>query len=428
MAESLSASRANAAVVISTDADFRETLASTLDQDEGEMEVALEIDAPYPEIGDRQLEEIRQLDPSVIFLDLESEPEVGLRFAQFLMDEEMADALVGAGTEANPEVLLSAMQAGILEFLPKPVTPDSVVEALRRLERKMGKRDSEEREPGRLISVFSAKGGSGATAVATNLAVELHRLSRKRTLLVDLDLELGETALLLDMDPRFSIVDLIRNFHRVDAGLLASYIERHESGVDLLSAPYEPVDFEAVSGEQLGQILDFLKARYDYLVADVPKTFNPVTLTAFRHTDDLILLTNPDLQSLRNITRSRALLQKVNPSERGDWMRLVVNRWERNQLIPLREIEETLGMQVYAKIENDYRAVMQSINEGEPVVLGREGDSEFARGIRQLGEKLTGISSDRQTEGGILQRLMRAFRRRLGAGGVSKPSEVTTSG
>lgn len=415
------------AVVISTDVDFRETLAAALDGYEGDLRVEMELPVSYPDIGDAELDRLRELRPAVVFLDLESEPQVGLRFAQFLMDEDLADALVGAGTETSPEVLLSAMQAGILEFLPKPVTPDSVVAAVRRLERKTGRRAAveEEQEPGRLVSIFSAKGGTGGTYVATNLAVEIHRLTRQRTLLVDLDLELGETALLLDMNPKFSVVDLLRNFHRVDAGLLASYIERHDSGVELLSAPYEPVDFEAVSGERVGQVLEFLKQRYDYIVADVPKTFNPVTLTAFRHTDDLLLLTTADLQALRNCTRALPLLKKVGAERRDEWLRVVVNRYESGQVITLGEVRKTLDMDVSATVRNDYRAVMEAINEGKPAVLDQE--SKHAADIRSLAEELTGISATEKEAPGFFSRIMQAIRGDSTGPGIGQ-EEVKASG
>jgi pilus assembly protein CpaE len=167
---------------------------------------------------------------------------------------------------------------------------------------------------GRTYCVFSGKGGSGSTTFAVNLAVEVHRLTRKKTLLIDLDLELGETALLLGMEPKFSIVDLIRNFHRVDAGLLASYIERSKSGVELLSAPLQPVDFESVDGERVTQILQFLKGHYDYIVIDAPKTLNTVTLSAFEASDELFLVTTPDLPSIRNVSRCLPLLGNVGAS------------------------------------------------------------------------------------------------------------------
>ena len=161
-------------------------------------------------------------------MDLESDPQVVLKLAQFLVDSNLARAVVGAGSTEQPELLLQAMQAGILEFLPKSLESGEVRGLVERLRRRTGKVSTTKgnRELGKLLSVFSPKGGSGATAFAVNLAVSIHQISRKRTLIIDLDLELGEMALLLGMEPRFSSVDLVRNYHRVDEGLLASYIEK----------------------------------------------------------------------------------------------------------------------------------------------------------------------------------------------------------
>ena len=137
-------------------------------------------------------------------------------------------------------MLLEAMRAGISEYLPKPPGREALYAALERVQRKLAVGSGEARRPGELIAVFSPKGGTGCTTVATNLAVHLHRLTGKRTLLVDLDLELGEVAVFLGVQPRFSFMDMIRNFHRMDAELLASYIERDETGVHLLSSPLHP--------------------------------------------------------------------------------------------------------------------------------------------------------------------------------------------
>jgi pilus assembly protein CpaE len=407
------------AAVISTDADFREALGSILESEGTGVEIAVEITVPFPEIADPELQSLRRLEPGVLFLDLETDPHVGLKFAQFLMDEGLTGAIVGAGTDMSPDLLLSAMQAGVLEFLPKPVTPDSVVEAIDRLGRKTGKRRrQDQKKPGKLISFFSAKGGSGSTSLAANTAVEIQRLTRKRTLLVDLDLELGETALLLGMDPRFSIVDLVKNFHRVDAGLLASYIERHESGVELLSAPYEPADFEAVSGDRVGQILQFLKQRYDYVIVDTPKTFNPITLTSFENADQLLLVTTADLQSLRNLTRCLPLLRKVGRTRREDWLKLIVNRYDPRNVISLGEVRKTLGLDVFWKVRNDYQAVMESVNEGVPAVMREK--TKYAEDVREMASRLTGVTVGEETSSGLLGRLKGLF-------GTDQKSDTNTA-
>ena len=220
--------------IISTDAAVRSLVGKVVAEDDLGIEIGLEVAVPFHEINDSHLEQIRQLNPELIFLDVSDDPVMGLKFAQFLVEGAPNRRVVGMGEALTPELLMEAMQAGVTEYLPAPITEDKVQETIDRLARKFGHKgvDERRREPGKLFAFFSPKGGAGSTSVAVNTAVSLHLLTRRRVLLVDLDLELGETALLLGVEPRFSFVDLVRNFHRVDAGLLASYIERHDSGVE----------------------------------------------------------------------------------------------------------------------------------------------------------------------------------------------------
>lgn len=408
------------------DSEFLQVLRKILAEPDSGVSLGLELEVPFTEIVDAQLQALRRHKPAIVFLDLESDPHVGLRFAEFLLDSELTAALIGVGRELSPDLLLSAMQAGVSEYLPKPISAEAVRAALERTWRKLGKKtDAAEREPGELLLVFGAKGGTGCTTLATNLAIEIHRLTRKGTLLVDLDLELGETALLLGMEPKFSVADLIRNFHRVDANLLASYIERHKSGVELLSAPFQPIDVEAVSGDRVGQVLDFLLQHYDYVVVDAPKTFTPATKAAFEASDEAFLVTTADLPSLRNLTRSLPLLQSLRPHEMmRNWMHLVVNRYESRQLIGLQEIEKTLKLEVFCTLRNDFASVMESINSGEPVVL--DSRSNYAKDVRGLASRVTRVKVSEKSDSGLLGSLLSPFRRngRGGRqGGTRSPKE-----
>ncbi|MEX2532296.1 MAG: AAA family ATPase [Gemmatimonadota bacterium] len=392
--------------VVSTDPGFHKSLASMLNEAGGGIRFDALIGEPFHQIADPHIETLRKLAPDVIFVDLESDPQVGLKFAQYLVESELARAVVGAGPTDSPELILSAMQAGMVEYLPKPLEEDKVRSAMQRVRRRAGVRSGggtkeEEATSGQTLCVFSAKGGSGATTFAVNLAVEVHRLSRKKTLLVDLDLELGETALLLGMQPKFSVVDLIRNFHRVDAGLLASYIEHDSSGVDLLSAPLQPVDFDSVDGAEVGQVLRFLKGHYDYIVIDAPKTLNTITLNAFETSDDIFILTTPDLPSIRNVSRCLPLLGEVGGADRDKgWVKVVVNRFSPRQIIPISEMEKTLGLEVFATLRNDYQSTMEAINEGRPVVFDR--NSIYGHDVRKLASQITGISVSSAKDKGFL--------------------------
>ena len=408
--------------VISTDTVFRDAVRGAAMRGNG-LKVDLEIDIALTEIGDSQLDELHQLDPTVIFLDLEDDPQVGLKFAEFLAESGRTCTLVGAGRDLSPDLLLGAMQAGIAEYLPKPATVDSVVAAVVRLERKSGGKSGEvEREPGEVFVVFGPKGGCGSTTVATSLALAIHQLNRKKTLLLDLNLELGETALLLGVEPRFSVVDLVRNFHRVDSGLLASYIERHESGVELLSAPFEPAETGIVSSERIVAIFDFLKRQYDYIIVDTPTSLTPAVRAAFDRADDLYLVATPDLACVRNLTRCMPIIRQHSVDRHGEWVRLLLNRHDHTFAIAPEEIERTVGMKVYWKLHNDFSDAIKALNAGKPLV--EDAGSRFSRDVINLGAAITGVSSTKGERRGLAKKILgyrpslKTRRRRFGREGV----------
>ena len=394
------------AAIVSTDATFHQGLTQSLNGKAERFRIDVCITEPFTAIADLHLDRLREAAPDVIFVDLESDPQVGLKFAEYLLESKLTRSVVAAGPADSPDLLLSAMRAGVVEFIPKPLDIEQVRGTLDRIWKRAGKAGTapatEEKRAGQTLCVFSGKGGSGSTTFAVNLAVEIHRTTRQRTLLVDLDLELGDTALLLGMEPRFSFVDLIRNFHRVDAGLLASYIERHSSGVDLLAAPLKPAGFEDVEPEQVAQIFAFLKQHYDYIVVDAPKSLNSVTRAAIQAADNVLVLVTPDLPSVRNAARCLPLLDQLERPGRSDWIQVVANRISPRQLISLGDIRKTLNRDVVATLRNDYQSTMDAINEGRPAVLDR--NSIFAKDVRDLASRITGVQvADR--DGGFLSGL-----------------------
>jgi pilus assembly protein CpaE len=379
------------AAIISTDAELRESVRGIAEAD-GRVTVATQIGLPFAEISREELTKLRKLDPQLVFLDLEDDPETGIRLANFLSEGSPNRRFIGIGPALETQMLMEAMRAGLSEYVLKPVDPEEISKAVRRIERKvLGATESgaQRAGPGEVFAVFSPKGGSGSTTVATNLAIHLQQITGKKTLLVDLDLELGEIAVLLGMQPRFNFVDMIRNFHRMDTELLASYIEKHHSGVHLLSAPFHPEKAEVVAGEGIQRILQFLKQHYDYVVVDTSKSFSPATLATFEQADRIFLLTNVDLPSLRNIKRCQPLLDRIVGAD-IERVRLVVNRYHNNEVISLEEVERTLGMRVYATLSNDYESVIRSINSGNPVIDNEK--SPFARDLRALGALIAGLN------------------------------------
>lgn len=392
--------------VISADAGFRDALRRALGAARQPLAVAVETTVPFTAIDDAELKRLRSVNPVCVFIDLEADPALGVRFTQFLADNHPDMRFVAAGPPPSPELLMSAMQAGVSEYLTKPITHESVAAALERMERKLGAVTGTFHEPGKLLVFFSPKGGAGTTTMATNLAIHLHQLTEKRVLLLDLDLELGEIALFLGMQPRFNLVDLVHNFHRLDAELLASYIERHDSGVHLLSAPFQPEKVEAMDPDQLRQILQFLKQNYDYILVDTPRSFSPATMAAFELADTIYMVTAVDLPSLRNLKRSLPLLERIAGGNGKERVRLVVNRYHPDNVISIEEVHRTLGLDVHWKLSNDYENVIYSINAGEPLMLSGRA-SPYRNDLRALGAEIAGLQPAGDRRAGGLRRLFR---------------------
>jgi pilus assembly protein CpaE len=394
--------------LFTTDHAFRETVREALRAPDHGVMLALEIAVPFTQCGNEQLQALRQADPQLVILDLTEDPELGLRLAQFLLEQHPGRCFIASGPELSPELLMMAMRAGVTEYLQRPVTIEAVTEAVERAALKLGRAPATDtRPPGQMLAFFSPKGGSGSTTVAANLAVVLHQLTGKRTLLLDLDLELGELALVLGVRPRFNFVDMVQNFHRMDSGLLASFIQRHDSGVELLSAPYHPDRAEVVTGEQLRRILLFLKQHYDYVVVDTSKAFSQATLVTFEQADLVFLVATADLPSLRNIQRTLPMMRRT--LVRGEeQLRLILNRYDAGDTITVSDIEKTLGLKVFWKLSNDYEAVIGSLNSGKPIVLN--GTSKYSKDLKALSAALVGLKPGSGTRrGGIAAALTGAL-------------------
>jgi pilus assembly protein CpaE len=206
---------------------------------------------------------------------------------------------------------------------------------------------------------------------------------------------------------------MVQNFHRMDADLLASYIERHDSGLHLLSAPYQPEKAEVVTGDEIRKILTFLRKHYDYVVVDTAKSFSPATLASFEQADLAFLVTNVDLASLRNIQRGLPLLKRMM-GRTGDHVRLIVNRYNSTNDISLRDVEQTIGLKVYRTLSNDYDGVSRSISTGKPIVLS--GESKYGADIKALGREVTGLTGKGQGKGKLAAALSAPFGKLFGRG------------
>ena len=236
---------------------------------------------------------------------------------------------------------------------------------------------------GRLITVFSTKGGSGKSVIACNLGVVLARRTERPVVLVDADLQFGDVAVMLKLTPQNTIVDAVSSIHRMDAALLKSLLIRHErSGLYVLPAPTEPAFADQVTPAALVQILQLLRTFCAYIVVDTPAHFTDVVLSILDESDDVVLVAGMDIPSIKNVKIGLQTLRLLDMS--ADKLKLVLNRANAKVKLDVSEVERTLQLKADSLIPSDI-VMPRSVNKGVPAVLD-EPKSSVARSMEQLAD------------------------------------------
>lgn len=395
--------------VISTDATLQRAVAEALQDGRLGVKLAVTLSVPLATLGRDVAEEMRRAGVTCAVLDISDDPSLGLRFAKFLSDEVpgITFVLVGPG-DVPPALLLEAMRVGATEYLKTPYEFAELSAALARAARRLGAAPkTETHEPGRVFAFYAGKGGVGVSTAAVNFAVSLHSASHQSTLLLDLDMDFGSVALMLGTTPRYSFADFVRNQHRMDRNLLESLVEHHPTGIDLLASPGEPNAADQITKDQLRAALQYLRRNYENVVIDLARDATPLTLTALERSDDIMLVTTPELPALRNTKKVLPLVQRAAP--RGsDSIHVILNRASPQDVIKDSDVRDALGRQVFWTLASDPATVIACANEGRPVL--ERPKSRFTRDVHGLVAQFVTTVNGRDASGGG-RRLLRPFRR-----------------
>jgi len=330
--------------------------------------------------------EIVRLRPNAAILTLGAQPETGLKFVERLAAECPATAIICASRDASPDLILRSLRAGAREFLRLPLIDGEFKTVLERTAEFCAGQPEAPKKRGRVVAVFSSKGGCGTSFIATNLAASMSG----PTVLVDLNLQAGDLALFLGLDPKFSIADLIENRARVDDSLLKSYLTPYTANLSLLSAPREADSADDIEPEHIFEVIEILRERHEYVVIDPQHTFDAITLAALDQVDDILLVVTLDIPSIRSAQRALAIFDRLGYPRHK--VRIVVNRWSKQIDIDLREVERYLGQSAMGFVQSDYRTAVNSINLGQPLVQ-TDPDSRIATEIKRLATVFSGRSA-----------------------------------
>lgn len=312
---------------------------------------------------DQLLAEVLRLRPAAAIVILEPDnTEKEFAAIKQLSSACPETAVITAARSASPALILASMRAGACEFLQLPLISDEFQTVLARVTQLWAARESTSRKSGRVVAVFSGKGGSGVSFFAANLAAAM----TVPTLLADLNLQAGDAASYLGLEPKYSLADFVLNHARLDDSLISSLVTQHSHGLSVLAAPLEAHEAEDIKPAHVTEILHLLGQKYQCVVMDVQHTFDPITIAALDLADDILLLMTLDIPGIRSTKRALKVFERLGYA-RGK-IHVVVNRWSKNIDVELQKVEAHLDEQLIGFVPNDYRKVIESINLGRPLV------------------------------------------------------------
>lgn len=310
-----------------------------------------------------------------------------------------AGARAGAGSarattllmarSVEPELLRLAMRSGFRDVVEVDgatygALAEAVGDAYTAAAKQRGLADAEAHGQARVVSVFSTKGGVGKSVIASNLAAVMAAEQGKSVALLDLDLEFGDDALMLGLEPTRTIYDAVQAFDRLDAQLLEGFMSVHSSGARVLLAPTLPEHAESITAARVAKIISLARELADVVIIDTPGRMDETVLTAIDKSDLVLAVATMDLPSIKNTKVSLAKLRQLG--YRNGLVSLVLNRADSKVFLDPSEVENAVGGKVLVKIPSD-RRVPRSVNRGVPVVLDQP-KSPVSRAMSELGKRI----------------------------------------
>ncbi|HEY0061937.1 MAG TPA: AAA family ATPase [Telluria sp.] len=286
--------------------------------------------------------------------------------------------------EHQQDLLIRAMRAGVREVLQLPLVHRAFHEAMDRIAAVAGETSMRD---GKVLAFISCKGGSGATFISTNFAYALATLADKKVLLIDLHGQFGDATLYVsDQRPAMTLSDVCSQIARVDGAFLESCLVHVTGGFGILAAADDPAHAIELKAEHMDAILRVARQHYDYIVLDVGRQIDAISLRALDSADGIYPVLQLGLPDIRDGRRLLDIFRSLGyPLENT---RLVVNRYEKGGKLRLQDLQSALGAEIVHTIPNDYIAVTDSVNQGVPV-LRLSRSSPVARSMAELVETIT---------------------------------------
>ena len=336
-----------------------------------------------------------QTQPDIALISLDADPQSAIKLIDELRKNVPACSVLVVSSSQEGSLILQVMRSGAQEFLSYPLQLEDFMSALDRVRHAARSGDDEEEiRDSQVITVAGVNGGVGSTSAAVNLACALAKDERNTIALLDLDLSLGDADVWLDIIPDYTIQDVAENITRIDYSLLKRSLTKHDTGLFLLPRPVHLESEFKMGAEELQRIIALLKATFSHLVIDLGKSFSEMELAAISASDTTLLITQLDLPCLRNVVR---LIQYFDQNENlGDKLKVVLNRFGLNDTqISLGKALGIIGREVFWKIPNDFATMVESRNNGIPLIQ-HAPKAKLTKSFIELAATFSHSSSEQQ--------------------------------
>jgi pilus assembly protein CpaE len=355
--------------------------------------------------GQDAIELATQIRPDIVLMDINMPVMDGIQATERMSLYLPQVAIIILSVQGEQEYLRKAMSAGAREYLTKPPGSEELIQTVRRVYEIEKKRQSNlnqttitmnqesNKTSGKVISIFGTKGGVGKSTIAANLAVAIQQLTSKSVVIIDLDLQFGDVAMLLDVIPRRTISDLVGEPDHLDYKTVDSYLINHPSGIKVLPSPLRPEYAELVHGSHVENILNLLKQNYEYVILDTSRSFDDVTLTALDISDLILVITTLDVLAIKNVKLALEAMASLHYESMK--MKLILNRSSAEMGISPSDLESSIRFPITSSIPSDGKVVVGACNRGIPFVIS-DPKAPITEALFSLARELTGIKNDKK--------------------------------
>ncbi len=350
--------------------------------------------------GPEALELAQRLHPAIVLMDINMPGMDGIATTEQMAAVEPSASVIMMSVQGEADYLRRSMLAGAREFLVKPFSSDELVSSIRQVndrekdkatrlaERPGGAASDTGREPGRIVTVFSPKGGVGRTTVAVNLAVVAASEMGKKVALVDASFQFGDVGVLLNLNPKNkSIADLIPDMAEGDPEMIDQVLVTHGSGLRVMLAPPSPEMSELITTAFLRRVLERLRDTHDLVIVDSWPWFHDTTLGLLDLSDEILALLTLEITNIKNIRLFLEVADQLGypPGK----IKLVLNRADSALGIRVSDVEHSIGRRIDETIVSDGRSVVYALNRGVPFVTSNR-EAQVSQDIIRLARSVIG--------------------------------------